>query len=273
MSYGSSLPAVPCLMLAALLLLTSCGGQSAQPKADTSSPDGAPQTSDTTPPADTFDPGAVQGGDPVPPMFDPAVAGQTDAAEPATTVPGPLAAGLLEAEARAKVVLVENGQPMEVAADWPVRIRVEAVPSNRGHEIRASLATPEPKSEGGFLFFSGSTGGGPDIPPAPGPNVRAGTDDKGHWHYGIMETPTPVGLLNVADIAARSGKLYPPNATIPESTHVDMFEAVIDTAGICTLTAAGTLPDQRRLVITATSTGPVQATQATPTDAAPAPPS
>lgn len=271
MSYGSSLPAVQCLLLAALLLLTSCGGQSAQPnKADTSA-QSPPQPGDATPSAESFDPSALQGGDPVPPMFDPAVAGQTDAAEPAATVPGPLAAGLLEAEARAKVVLVENGQPMEVATDWPVRIRVEAVPSDRGHEIRASLATPEPKSEGGFLFFSGSTGGGPDIPPAPGSNVRAGTDEKGHWHYGIMETPTPVGLLNVADIAGRSGKLYPPDATIPESTHVDMFEAVIDTAGICTLTAAGTLPDQRRLVITATSTGPVQATQATPADAAPAP--
>lgn len=248
------------LLLCIPMLLTAlaCGGQNAKP-AD------APKPAETTQdvPVDGFDPAAIkEGAEAVPPMYDPAVT----EGEPREVVamPGPLAHGRLEAPALAKIVVVEGGQPLEIAKDIPMRIVVDSGKSDRGNEILASLSTPEPKADGGFLYFTASTGGKPpEVPPAPALSVQAASDDKGNWHYGMMETPTQVGLFNILDLAGKKSiVIFPPEIEAPESTPVDMFDAMIDPQGMAILTAAGNLPDGRRLVITAQSTEPVSAQKA-----------
>lgn len=247
------------LCLPLLLLALACGGQNAKP-AD------APQPADTTTktPEEGFDPAALkEGAEAVPPMYDPAV---TDGASPREVVamPGPLAHGRLEAPALATIVVVEGGQPIEIATDIPMRLAVDSGKSDRGNEILASLSTPEAKADGGFLYFTASTGGKPpEVPPAPALSVQAASDDKGNWHYGMMETPTQVGLFNILDMAGKKSiVIFPPDGEAPESTPVDMFDAMIDPQGMAILTAAGNLPDGRRLVITAQSTEPVSAQKA-----------
>ena len=205
---------VPALIIT--LVCSACGGQTAgsKPPADAAPP--ADQAATGTP-EPVFDPQAIQGKDPVPPMFDPAVTDASAAA--AQVIPGPAGQGIYEAPgiARALVAVVGGDQPTPLKGDLPVRLHLESKGSTRGHELLASIRTPQAKSEGGFLYFTGSTGGGGGVAPVAGEYVKAEENADGSWHYGVVDpAPTPIGLLNLKDLLAGLPNLP---ADLPGSNH------------------------------------------------------
>ncbi|HYE78518.1 MAG TPA: hypothetical protein VEI97_11070 [bacterium] len=248
-------------IMVALVLVAGCGGQGATPKA-------APAGKSGIPPADApLDPGAVAGqAEQVPPFFDPNTSdgqpvstadGQTapetggslGTAGSTAQVPGPLAGSTIEADGLARFDLADAaGSPTTMAQDIPVHLTVSSQASDRGYEILATIRTPKPKAEGGFLYLTTSTGGGPGAGPVDRSAITAGRGADGHWHYGAATGEGALGLLNLRDLAAHAAA---PPAGLADQIVVDQFEARLSDQGELIITGAGSLADGRRAVLMA----------------------
>lgn len=231
-------------------VVASCGGQKARnPDAGIPPQAGADQISETSAnPADQL--GSLEQ---VPPFFDESGA-QTAAPEGGLSVAGaqapiegPLAKGTIEAEGTARLDLADpQGQPTTLADAIPVHLTIRSETGDQGYEFLATIRTIKPKSEGGFLYLTTSTGGGPSGKAVERSAMAVTQDDAGSWSYSANHATTPLGLLNLADLL----KLMPqPPADAPETLVVDQFEAVIGSTGEVIVTGAGSLKDGRRVVL------------------------
>ncbi|MEO7993404.1 MAG: hypothetical protein ABI743_03320 [bacterium] len=246
------------LMLIAVLV-TGCGGQppktAATPKSATPSADQPADTSATLDASKLPD-------EPVPPFY-----GKTITGNVVEALPGPLGQGIWEATGDASIGVGKEDSQTSLAAHFPVKLHLEARESSRGREILASIGTIEPKSAGGVLYLTTSTGGGGDIPPVPAEFVSVRQTDDGIWHYGATHPTQALGLLNMKDMLAKA--TTPSAEQFKDELMVDQFEGMIDGGNNLLIVGIATLPDGRRVVLTAKSTEPPQVIKATPTEATP----